>query len=182
MTFFKTNTRGFSESQIFQVQDTMWSPQLLSIHCAPTRHTPPPSHNHQHQHIKNKMSPVSKTRSARAKTRTVTKRTKRTSEEPVEEGMLFIFTFPGMDGEAYISSDPMFDNICGYQRDFTKIFTEEMIEKMASVIKEEYAEDMHVTERCTPEELASFLYQYGLTLAECDDGQVAKGTVLVHVS
>ncbi len=133
------------------------------------------------------MSPISQTKPACIKTPTLTKGKSAgdaiaaKKEVCAAEGMLFIFSLPDAETKAYISYDPMFQGISGYQSDFTRIITKDMIEKMTEEGKKIDPDFYEIGGDYSDEDLSNFLYGYGECMEECDGGEIAKGTVLVHI-
>lgn len=136
------------------------------------------------------MSPVPQTKPACVKTPTIKKgpvtsdaavTTEDTSTGESSGGMMFIFSLPDAETKAYISHDPVFKGVSGYQKSCAFI-SEDMIEKMTKDTKDIDPNAMVLSKGYSDEDMSHFMYGYAdECMEECEGGEVADGTVVVSV-
>ena len=99
------------------------------------------------------------------------------SNDGQNEGMLFIFSFPGGETRAFISYHPMFHNVEGFQLN-TSFITKDMIEQMNLEMKKihyDWRED-------NGNNMGTFLLNVTELMQRCEGGESCKACVLVHIS
>lgn len=94
--------------------------------------------------------------------------------------MLFLFCLADCETGAYISHDPMFKDVSGYQSG-VDFLTAGMIKKMTKQIKKAEPEFKGLGTNYDSLQLREFVYSYAECMEECEQGESSKGTVVVHV-
>ena len=126
------------------------------------------------------MSPTPKTTATKChKTPTVEKGAcaKADKPAPTSAGMIFLFSLPDCETEAYITHDPLFKDVSGLHLD-AKFITDDMAEEMTQqIIKKGNPDFKGVRDG----DWREFMYSY----AECmtrtyENGLTPKATVLSH--
>lgn len=159
--------------------------KFLSIHVTPISPTPTPHNHHQPSiHLSVPlftMSPQPKTASPTvAKTPIVTKMGKLDRSNSKNEGgagMLFTMIDDDSEINTYISTDPIFDTVIGYQASPT-FLTREMVEHIKSRILEAYEADGEdgsrisgFTHPLSEQETRELLHEFSACMKECTGGE-----------
>jgi len=122
------------------------------------------------------MSPQPKsTSSSIAKTPLVTKGARESKQE--KSGMLFTFIEEDMGISSYISRDPIFDGVVGYQKSH-KFLTAPMVEHMkAEIVKADNEEEYGVSEiskinhPLSEDQVVELLNMFAECMEECKGGE-----------
>ena len=108
---------------------------------------------------------------------------KKTADSKEPHRMLFVFVLDGGVTEAYVSEDPVFADVVGYQRDTTFV-TEKMYDHMKEDIVKSCPDNAEAME-CSKysavdcEEMSGFVYSFAECMEECYTGETADAYVVV---
>lgn len=95
--------------------------------------------------------------------------------------MVFVFHLDGGRQEAFVSTDPMFAHLEGYQENFDW-FTEELFNKMKRKGVEKSGEEDDTAYKADDcEEMISFLYNFTACMEDCEHGQYASAFASFYV-
>lgn len=122
---------------------------------------------------------------ASLKTPLVRKKTADRTSSVTATGILFIFNDVDNQVSAYVSKDPVFDCVEGFQYS-TSFLTPEMIEFMRGELVKRRPEDAQcfssTAGKMDAEALGNLLYAFADGfMVECQGGEVAAATVLVNL-
>ena len=113
--------------------------------------------------------------SASAKTPLVTKKgdTVKEAKKSHGKGMMFTLIDEFMEVETYVSYDPVFDDVVGFQASLKSFLTPEIVDRMKSVVAKKYS-DIDVSDFCFPlstEGAVELVLQYASCTKKCKGGE-----------
>lgn len=105
----------------------------------------------------------------------------REAKESASKGMMITFVHEDLETKTYVTKDPVFDGVVGFQRDF-RFLTGAMVDRMKSEVGRADP-DVDLTLYSFPinEDLALDLaYNYSSCMKKCRGGETCSSTVVAH--
>ena len=109
------------------------------------------------------------------------KKTVQPKKSTTEKGMMITFVHEDLEIKTFVTKDPVFDSVVGFQKNFS-FLTEEMVNKMKEEVGKVH-DDVDVSLYSFPldsEMALDLVYNYTSCMKECRGGETCSSTVVAY--
>lgn len=170
--------------------------RFITIHRDPSPGPSPPIHFHSDHHSHSLLTTQENSRNSKmvkstpiesgvSKTPLVKKCDSVTSVQAkkaaIGKGMMFTFVHEDLDIKTYVTKDPVFDSVEGFQKNFG-FLTEEMVDHMKEGVSKVHNDvDVSVYSFPLNEDLSfDLMYNYTSCMKECRGGEISGASMVTY--